>query len=527
MRPSPVTALLLALLAAPRAATAAQVVDEALVPSGRVRLELSPLFATWDSRFGRTAEGQARREALGQDLTVSSAELLFPGAAALRSAVEALGGASPYVPVLGETTGRVSKDVTRVELGLHVGLFERLTLGLVLPWTRTRTNVDIGFRPDTARGDLGLNPGPGSAAAAAFLHALARAEADALAHAAQTCGREPGSPSCAAATALASRTVSFRASALAAYDASAFFPLAGSGTAARLQQAASALSDALAAAGLPEIGVPMAFATQRVDETLLATLSQTAASGVAGAPLGDVRSAWRLGDVELSPTGRILGGAWRPAGADPRLSYRVLATVLARLPTGSVDDPDVFLDEGSGDGQLDLEARLGGALTLGGRVAVLAGARYGVQMPRTLARRVAPPEVVLPERSTRQLLEWDPGSYWSLEVAPAIRLSEELSVGGEYRVHWKQRDRYELTGISAGAPVDPAVLEVESGMTLHEAGLTLRYDTTTRWRTDGRTRPLELRGRFLGAAAGGGGQTPVTTRVEFGVRVFQRAWGPS
>jgi hypothetical protein len=526
MRPTHATALFVSLLAGP-ACAGAQALDDALVPRGHVRLGIAPVFTAWSSRFGRTPSGVERREALGEDLTVPSAELLFPGAAALRAAVEAMSGQSPYVPVLGETTGRVSKDVTRVELGTHVGVLDWLAVGLVVPWARTRTNVDIGFRADTTAVDLGLNPGPASAAAASFLQALAGAEASARANAARVCGSQPASPSCVAATALADRTASFRAAALGAYDASAFFPLGGSSTAAMLQQATAALSDALVAAGLPAITAPMAFATQRVDERGLAMLSQAASSGVGGAALGDVRTPWRAGDVEVSLTARVLQG---PAGTRTEgrggFAYRVLATLLGRLPTGWIDDPDVFLDVGSGDGQLDLEARVSGALALGTRMGFLAGARYGLQMPRKLVRRVAPPEVVLPARSTRQLVEWDPGAYWSLEFAPALQLSDELSVGGEYRVFRKHRDRYELVDSSVGAAADPAVLEVESGVTLHEAGLTLRYETTARWLAGGTARPLELRGRLSGAVAGGGGQTPVTTRVDFSVRLFQRVWGP-
>jgi hypothetical protein len=69
------------------------------------------------------------------------------------------------------------------------------------------------------------------------------------------------------------------------------------------------------------------------------------------------------------------------------------------------------------------------------------------------------------------------------------------------------------------------VLEEESGVTLHELGGTLRYDTVTRWLGGGDVRPLQLHARVLRAVAGGGGQTPITTRIEFGVRFFQGIWG--
>jgi hypothetical protein len=505
----------------------AQGIDDALVPGGRLRVEMTPVFTSWDSRFGRAATGEESREALGQDLTTPSAELLFPGAESLRTAIQSMSGTPAYAPLLGETSGRVSKDVTRIEFGAHIGVFDWLTVGAVLPWTRTRTSVDIGFQPETP-GDLGLNPGVSAAAVDAFLQALAGAEAGAQTNVTQVCGTSPGSPACESATALAARTAAFHGSAVTAYGASPFFPLAGSTTAASLAQATSALDADLVAQGLSGIGAPMAFATQGVDELGLATLPETGASGVLGAPLGDVRGLWHTGDVEVSVTARILEGeAVDPLGGSSRYSYRVVATVLGRLPTGQIDDADVFLDVGTGDGQPDIEGRLGGALTLGHRIGLLGAVRYGVQLPRTLVRRVAPPEQVLAPLSTRHIVEWDPGAYWGLEIAPALRLSDELSIGGEYRVFRKYRDNYELVGASAGAPVDPLVLEQESGVTLHEVGITLRYDTVTRWLADGTTRPLQFHGRLLRAVAGGGGQTPITTRVEFGVRLFRRLWGSS
>jgi len=504
-----------------------QVLDDALAPRGQLRLQLNPVFTTWESRFGRTASGETGREALGEDLTSAAAHTLFPGAESLRTAIESMAGLSGYSPLLGETAARVSKDITRVELGGYLGVFDWLTIGVVFPWTQTRSSVDVHLQADTLGGDLGLSPlVSNGGGVTGFLQALASAEVSAQAYASQTCASSPGSAACSSAQALADRTTTFRGSAETAYGASPFFPIAGSATAASLDQATTTLDADLVAAGLPGIGAPMVFATARVDEEDFRLLPETLVSGVAGQPLGNVRRLWQAGDVEISATVRVLeSGMPRPDEPGPRFRYSVLATLLGRLPTGHVDEPDFFLDVGTGDGQPDLEARLRGALTVGDRIGVLGGARYGIQLPRTLVRRVAPPEVVLAPLSTQHLVEWSPGAYWGFELAPAFRFSDELSVAAEYRVFRKYRDEYELTGASVGAPVDPLVLEEESGVTLHELGGTVRYDTLTRWLGGGDVRPLQLHARVLRAVAGGGGQTPITTRIEFGVRFFQRIWG--
>jgi hypothetical protein len=164
---------------------------------------MTPVFTTWEERFGRAATGEVRREALGEDLSATSAELLFPGTESLRTAIESMSGTTSYVPVLGETSGRVSKDITRIEFGAHVGILDWLTIGAMFPWTRTRANVDVAFVPDTLNGDLGLNPGAGSAAAASFLQARASAESNPQTNASQVCATSPGRPACTSATALA------------------------------------------------------------------------------------------------------------------------------------------------------------------------------------------------------------------------------------------------------------------------------------------------------------------------------------
>lgn len=524
MRRSLALVTLLSLVGA--AHLAAQVLDDALVPRGRARIEMVPVFTRWESRFGRTAAGATDREQLGEDLTSGAAQTLFPGAESLRTAIEAMSGIAGYTAVLGETQARVAKDITRIEFGGHVGVFDWLTVGAVLPWTRTRTSVDVAFRPDTIAGDLGLNPTATSASAVtSFLQSLSSAASAAQTNASQVCGGSPGSGACTSAQALADRTAAFRGSAATAYGASAFFPLAGSATQTSLSQAVTTLSADLIAAGLGGIAVPMAFATQAISESDYWSLP--VGVGVQGAPLGSVKGLWHAGDVEVSATMRLLeGSGGGSAEAAPRFTYRLLGTVLGRLPTGQIDDPDVFLDVGTGDGQADLEGRLLGQATFGRHLGMQMGVRYGVQLPRTLVLRVAPPETVLAAYSTRHMVEWTPGAYFGVEIAPVWRLSDELSIAGEYRVFRKYRDEYALTGTSVGAPVDPAVLEIESGVTLHEVGGTLRFDTMARWLGEG-ARPLQAHLRVLRAVGGGGGLTPVTTQVEFGVRLFRRLWGPS
>jgi hypothetical protein len=381
----------------------------------------------------------------------------------------------------------------------------------------------VWFRSDTLAADLGLTPNATSGASVtSFLQALGAVEATAQAEASQICAGSPGSPGCLSAQALAERTSTFTSAAATAYTASAFFPLATSSIATSLVQAVTTLSNDLVAAGLPGITAPMPFATQRLGEQDFWTLPTDPTSSVAMAePLGSVKGLWHAGDVELSATARILDIGGNDSTA--ALGVRVLATALVRLPTGLPDSADIILDVGTGDAQTDFEGRALAQLTLGRRFGLHVGGRYGVQQPRTLVRRVAPPETVLAPFSTRQLVEWDPGAFFGLEAAPVWRFSRELAFVAEYRLFRKYRDSYGLTGASAGAGLDTSLLEAESGVTLHEVGGSLRYDTLGRLGSG--VRPMQVHLRVLRAVAGGGGQTPVTTQVELGVRLFRRLWG--
>ena len=519
---------LLLLLALPVGGNvAAQALDDVLVPRGHVRLQMFPTYSTWDSRYGRTADGVTGREELGQDLTSPAAETLYPGRDALVAAVEQITAAPGYTPVLGESLGRVTKEVTRIEFGGHIGVFDWLTVGAMLPWTRTHTNVDVAFTSDTINGDLGLNPiATNGAGVTGFLQALATADAGAQAYAGQICSTSPGSPECTSAQDLAGRTAALSASASAAYDASAFFPIEGSATADAMGGVAATLDADLVAAGLAGIGVPMAFATEWVTEEQFPMLAAVEGFGVEGAPLDDVRTLWRAGDVEVTASVRLLEGAVRDSAEAPaKLAYRAVGTLLVRLPTGLTDDPDVFLDVGTGDGQTDIEGRVMGELVLGRRLGLRAAGRYGGQRARTLTRRVAPPEIVLAPIASRQSVEWNPGAFFGVEVAPTFFITPELSVGADYRVYRKYRDSYALTGESASGPYDPVVMEVESGVTVHHVGGTLRYDNVARGLAGETGWPMQLHLRVLRPMAGGGGQTPVSTRLELGIRMLWRLWG--
>jgi len=514
--------------------TVAQVSDDTLVPRGRLRLQSTTSFMAWDSRFGeRTEDGAvvSGKESLASDLTDEAGTGLFPAIADLEKHLRALSGDGAYSGVLGATSAHVGQDVTRVDLGAHLGVFDWLTVGVVVPLVKTHTTVEVAVRQSRVESDLGINPTIGaSEAVQSFLDGLSAAHISSLAQATTLCSSDPASDACSAAESLAGRVGLFSASSQSAYLSSGFFPMQGSAIAQSLADATAALDGELSDAGLGGIGATMAFATELLTGEALANAPTTPQFGINGTALRGLTSLWTIGDVEVSALARVLEGEVRDSGdVAPRLTYSLAAGVMARLGTGSVDKDDAFLDLGTGDGQLDIEARVVGFLGVGHRIGVHLGVRYGVQQGVSLLRRVAPRDVVMAPAHTIRAVRWTPGSYLGLNVEPAWKLSSELTALASYGLYTKGRDSYALLveePVPLGSiPVDITDLERESGVTIHRAGLGLRYSTVESWRTGVAARPMELHLRVTSAIAGSGGHTPVATRVEFGIRLFRGIWG--
>ena len=503
----------------------AQILDETMVPPGQLRLQAHPSFTTWDSRFGRTSDGTMQREDLGIDLTDPTGASLFPGIPALVQALEDATSSTGYAPVLGSIQGRVTQDVTRIEFGGHLGVFDWLTIGVVVPRVQTHTALDQSFTPDTIGGaDLGTSPTLTNAAAVdGYLQALGNAASAGEANASAVCGGGP-SAACTTAQALATRATGLLGSAEGAYGASPYFPMTGSAMAASLAQVSSTLDADLLAAGLTGIGLPMAFATEVLTTESFGLLPVTAGAGIEGTPLSSRTGLWHAGDIEVSALVRLLERVpTGPAGERTGPSYRLTAGFIARLPTGMQEDPDIFLDVGTGDRQTDLQGHATAALGFG-RFDLAVGGRYAVQRATTLTKRVAPLELAMPPISTRQLVRWRPASYLGLEVVPSLRLTDELSLAVEYRFFHKGRDVYEL--LDPALPLDPNDLALETGMKLHQIGAGLRYTTVRKWAAGIAPKPIELHLRVINTAAGSGGHTPISTRIEAGIRLFKRFWGP-
>ncbi len=512
---------------------AAQVTEGPLSPAGRLRVEVSPSFVQWSTRFGEhSVDGTTvdTVEPLGYDLEGEHGFEAFPGLATLQSNLQSIFqgiyGEPRFQVDLGPTTAAVTQNITRIPVHLDLGVFDRLTLGVTVPFVKTQTDVALGFPLPLSQINVGLNPAitqPG--ALSAFLESLGAGAAAASARADELCGA--GDPGCDDVRQLATRLSELDTHLVKAYGSGPFFPVAGDPMGDALQANMSVLNGLMSDAGLPPVQEALPLASRPLTQDDLAQAFSDPRGGIAAAPPGNIPGLWRLGDVEVTAAVRLLDGqSADSAGAPPRARWQVGARALVRLGTGTPANPDVFFDLGSGDGQTDVEVGAFANVRVG-HVGVWADARYGVQRPVVVERRVAPPDVVFAPRATRLPVTWTPGNYVQLELSPRWHLTPEFALAGSWRYWHKGEDSYAIAGtVPADVMLpDPAVLSLETAQTLHEVGGGLVFSTLEAWREGRAPVPFEVRLGVSDAVAGSGGRTPRALRVQGGVRLYQRIWG--
>lgn len=505
------------LLGAPHPAQA-QMAESVLSPSGRLRIEVAPTFHLWERRFGEDGS-----EPLGFDLENQPLVPVADLQQLLRSAL-----ADPSLTlVLGSARAEVTRERSRVNLGLALGVFDWLTIGANVPLVSARTEVAFDFRalPGT---NLGPNPfffGDGSAAA--FLGTLDSSRGALQQRVAQSCPNGAASgASCPGLVDLLARYTTFAGGLATAYGVSPVFVTAGSPAGGALQQRMNGFRTEIQAKA-PGVATPGAapLAAAPVTQTSVRQgLTDPAAGLFLVSPFENTATGWRVGDVELSAALRALHGEVRDSARAPaRIRYQAGGQALVRLPTGTVDHPDVPLDLGTGDGQLDVELSAFADVRVG-RVGLHAEAGYGVQRPTDVVRRVAPPEMMMAPFYTRVPTRWTPGSYRQFDLAPRWHLTDAFAIGALYRFYHKDRDSYELLQ-AVPSPFSAADLERETAETAQEIGAGLAFSTLGSWE-EGRTSfPFEARVSVRKAVAGSGGMNPDGLRMEATARLFWRIWG--
>ena len=113
-----------------------------LLPAGQLRLEVRSLFLFADERFGSRTEGGSlveEDEPLGFDFSDPAVgSRLFPALEDLEADLTAAASAAGPPLVLGRTQAVLTKDAVWLPIRVDVGVFDWLTVGATIPFSRRR-----------------------------------------------------------------------------------------------------------------------------------------------------------------------------------------------------------------------------------------------------------------------------------------------------------------------------------------------------------------------------------------------------
>jgi hypothetical protein len=443
------------------------------------RVTFDPRITTWErlaTPGGRVALGG------GPAFTGDSAVAWYPSVARLQQDVRAVTGLAGFVATLGRDLLAIRAERRVTPIGVEYGVTDRLSVGVMVPVVRV--NVREGFQQRPPGSNLGLLPQSAADVArySRFFTDLDAALAelgDSVAAGGYDC---PGGPVCLRAQALQAQGQAFRdALHRAVYDSTTtdlFLPLedsdAGRGIAAIEESMRRALADTF---GITPFSrdtflLPAFPAPASVADSILAERMTAAGFGPYGLPTLR-RLRYFPGDAEVTATYRL-----RASG-----NFLAAATVLVRLPTGHQESPNNPFDISTGDHQTDVEARLTQEVTLLRRLWLNLSVRGGRQLAGERDRRVGPAfQPFLPSGALTRL-NWDPGDYFAVDVAPLYRVSGTFALGVTAGYYTQGRDRYTFRtpqdssdlATRLGAPISASVLDAGTAERRTRLGVALTY----------------------------------------------------
>lgn len=289
-----------------------------------------------------------------------------------------------------------------------------------------------------------------------------------------------------------------------------FAPLASSAAGAAIVQAIAALSTELDSLGAPAFTGSFPLPNGRLDAEGIGTVLGDPEFGYEALPLAFTRYRQKLGDVELGVR----------FGLVQRSATRAVVFATARLPTGTLDDPDNFVDIGTGDRQTDVELGFEGFVQAGSFVALAASAAYTFQFSQQLPRRVTSHDRPIAPLSALTDVNRDLGDVLRVGLYPSLRLAPAFIAYGSATYLRRSADRVTLAGTSGGTSLDPAALEFETSMETMSFGGGIAYHAVR-----GRGLPVEAGVDYRAVFSGSGGQTPKRTTLNFYLRLFWRLFG--
>ncbi len=527
--------------------------DDALTaPRGAIRVQLSTSITDFSQRYGKGTPGRAdgSLEPLDGDFTSDSLGIpQFPGLSSVQSAIRTLTGNSAFRLSLGRSNMVSSVRVQTTPIALEAGLTNWLSIGVMVPIVSARKQVLLNVNGGTAAGTVSINPardGDSPAAANLLLVTQLNAARTQLAALLASCTANPGSnASCASVIAnaptITAGATDFENAVRAVYgttrtNGSLFVPIAGSAADSAILNRLSTFRTqftqygitALAATSLPSrptAGLTPDGLQRVVGDTLF---------GINAAPLGTITHQG-LGDVEASVKVRLFDTfgmrsdttRFLPSGLNLRQSF----AGAYRFGTGTIDQPDDFLDIGTGQGQNDIEVRSFTDVVYGRKFFTSVIARYTVQMADQPIRRITDqPNEVFAASWRQRVVNRDLGDQLEIEVTPRWVLSDFFSVGAQYLYRNKAEDKFSGTyvvsptesGLAAPVTLDASTLAYETAATEQRLGFGITFSSVAAHARGKAKLPIEFQYFNSRTISGTGGNVAKLSIHQLQIRLYPR-----
>jgi hypothetical protein len=521
-RPAALGALAIGLLAA---TAAAQEIgpppDARVVPRGALRVTFEPLYFTYNQLFDSAGNAIPFGHYLSTD---SIGAGYFPSLTAAQSAVRDLSGDSTFRFDAGKLTTTADADIRHFPFSVSVGVSRRLTLTATVPLVVTR--IRSFFKVDSTGANAGLNTAATSQAIAALIGELGTAANDVDANIAAGSYGCPSGASCDAARATVAKARQAIADLIALSGAGTpqgtpmapFAPLAGSSAGMALIAAVNQIRADLASLGAATVADSLALPIGRADTSQVASVLSDPSYGYDAAPLDPSTPIKRthIGDITIGFRYALADGA----------HFRTVLSGAARLPTGSIDSVDDFLDLPTGTHTFGVTGGLETAVEPGARVGIALSASYTRQFSTSFERRIAFPTAPVALAADSALVNRRLGDELRLGIYPSIRLNPEFLVYGSFDLYHKGGDTYSAAGADTVVSASGATitdLGSLSAMTSWSVGGGIWYRATHGQRKA--ALPIEAGVGYHAAFSGDGGFAPKGIVLTFSLRLFYRLWG--
>ena len=521
--------------------------DDATVPRrGELRFGVQSVWNRWYERYASNGTVQP----LGADFNFDTVGVgQFENLGAVQNGIRSLAGLPGFIASLGTSRVQVRDNVLSTPLSLELGLTNRISLSVMVPFVTATSNVNFVMNPTGHEPTLGFNPtliaGGALSADSAFLAQFTNA-AVLLNLAISRCAATPSGNGCAQLNAnpAAPRALIINADSYAAGLAQVyggrgtagnlFVPIAGTAAQSAIEAKVAAYRAMYAAYGISAITATGPLGAQApLTAADMQTILTDSTFGVNAKPLAT--SVTRgIGDIEVGMKVNLFDSFHGSDSArlSPRgLNWRQSVGGIYRLGTGTLPSPADFTAIGTGDHQSDIELRTFTDLLYGPHFWISLVGSYTAQMADQLVLRIpdSPTQVIL--ASYRQeTVKRHLGDVVDIQVNPHWVLNDYISLAGQYFYRHKSADAYTGTftvSDLAGnvATLDAANLGIYSGASEHRLGIGATYSTVATVAKHKSGLPFDISYFHYETTLGSLGRVPKIAVDQVTLRVYQRLFG--